>query len=106
MAHFTFCISALQELLICLAQALHWFCIDPFRHSVKVDQEAEENLVRRGAIFVNSAEIAENGYAGHILSMKGQDTRGFLIQAYASFCRVVAMKMLVLAVVCRGDFSQ
>lgn len=43
----------------------------PLRHSVKIDKQTQENLVRGRTVFVNPAEIAEDGNAGHIFAMKG-----------------------------------
>lgn len=96
-----------ERLLICLAQTHHWTGIDPLSHPVEVDKKAEEHLIGCGAVFVNPAKIAEDGYAGHVLAVESEDTRGLLTEPRCPFGgRYLAVQMVVLAIVCGGDLCQ
>jgi hypothetical protein len=53
---------------------------------------------------VNPTQIAENGYTGHVLAMKGKHTRRLLAQPRCSFWRgYLPMQVLVLLVI-RGRY--
>jgi len=47
--------------------------IDHLSHTVKIYQQAEEDFISRRTVLVNSAEVAQNGDTGHILTMERQD---------------------------------
>ena len=75
--------------------------IDSLCHSVKVDEKTQEDLVRSGTVFMYTAEIAQNGNARHILSMKSEHACGLRAHVRCAFWRrYLAMQMLMLLVVC------
>ena len=43
-------------------------------HAIKVDQKTEEDLVGGGAVLVDTAEIAQDGDARHVLTMECKHT--------------------------------
>ena len=67
-----------QGLLGSFTKTLHRTSIDALCHPVEVNEEAQEDLIGSGAVFVDAAEIAEDGYAGHIFAMESQDASGLL----------------------------
>jgi hypothetical protein len=87
--------------------ACHGSCVDPFGHPVEVYEETKEHLVGGRTVLVNPAKIAEDGYAGHVLAVEGQDTGGLLTEPGSAFWRrYLAVQGIVLPVVGRGDFGQ
>jgi hypothetical protein len=67
--------------LIGLAQTQHWASVYPLSHSIEVDEKTEEHLISGRAIFMDSAEIAENRYARHVLAMESENAGGLLTQS-------------------------
>lgn len=100
-------VHAIERLLIGLSQTQHGPCIYSFGHPVEVDQETEKHLVGGRTVFMDSAEVAEDRYAGYVLAMKSQYARGLLAQPGCAFGgRYLAMQMIVLPVIGRGDLGQ
>ena len=56
---------------------------------------------------MDSAEVAEDRYARYVLAMESQNARGLLAQPGCAFGgRYLAMQMIVLPVIGRGDLGQ
>lgn len=81
--------------------------IDELRHAVKVDQQAEEYLVRGWAVFVDASEIAQDGDAWHVLTVKSKHARGLWAEVAGSVRRRdVAMNVFMVHVVGRRDLGE
>ena len=81
--------------------------VDGLRHAVEIYQQAEEDFIGGGTILVNPAQIAQDGDAGHILSMERQDAR--LLLAHVGrflWWRHRLVYVLVLLIVGSGDFGE
>lgn len=97
----------LRRLLTSLTKALHRTRVYSLRHAVEIDKQAEEHLVCCRTVFMNPAQVAQDGYAGHILSVECQHTCCLLAQASGPFRRrYLPMKILVLLVIRGGDLGQ
>lgn len=93
--------------MVRLAQTQHRTGIDPLGHSVEVDKKAEEHLIGGRAVLMNPAEIAEDGYARHVLAVESEDTCGLLAEPRGALGRgYLAVQMVVLPVICGGDLCE
>lgn len=81
--------------------------VHQFRHTVKVDQQAEKDLVRRGAVFVNASQVAQDGNARDILAVECKHTGRLRAQMTGAVRRGdVAMNVFVMHVICGGDLGE
>ena len=81
--------------------------IDHFRHTIEVDQEAEEDFISCRTIFMDPAQITEDGDAWHVLAMKCQDTGCLAIPSRGAFgWRYMPADMLMLPVIRSRDLRQ
>ena len=81
--------------------------IDHFGHTVKIDEQREEDFVGGRAVLMYTAQVAGNGNARHIFPMESKHALCLLAQASrAIWIRYVPVKMLVLTVIRSGDFGQ
>lgn len=81
--------------------------INQLSHTVKVDQQAQEDFVGRGAVLVNPRKIAKNSDAGDILAMERKHARGLGSEVgRAVGRRDVAMDGFVVHVVRGGYFGE
>ena len=61
-------------MLVHFTQVVHGTRVDLLHHAVEIDQKTQEDFITGGTVFVYAQKIAQYCYAGHILSVKGQDT--------------------------------
>ncbi|EZF28224.1 hypothetical protein H101_08094, partial [Trichophyton interdigitale H6] len=80
--------------------------VDGLGHAVKVDEQADEDLVGGRAVLVDAAEVVEDGDAGHILAVKGQHAGCLRRQRALLRPGDVPVQVFVLAVVGRGDLGE
>lgn len=77
--------------------------IDKLGHAIKVDQQAQENLIGGWAVFVDAGEIAEDGDAGDVLAVECENAGGLRAEIGSAVGRRdVAMDILMLHVI-RGS---
>ena len=99
--------STVVGMLVQFAQILDGSRVHLFRHTVKVDQEAYKDLVARGAIFVDAVQVAQDSDARNVLPMESQNTVGLSTHRGAGVGGGhLPVQMLVLHIVCRGDFGE
>lgn len=81
---------------------VYYFC-----HSIKVNQQTQEDFICGRTVFVDSTEITQNCNCGHVFTMKSQHTRRLRAHGRAIiFMGNRPVQMIVLSVVRRGDFRQ
>lgn len=81
--------------------------VDQLRHAVKVDQQAEEHLVCGWTVFVDASEVAEDGDARHVLTVKSKHTGGLWAEIVGAVRgRDMAMDVIMVHVVGGGDLGQ
>ena len=89
------------------AESLQSPAVDHFRHAVKVNQQAQENLVRRRAVLVYAAQIAQNRDAGHVLAVKCNDAGRLWTEPRRALGRWNgALCIFMLAIVGGRNFGQ
>lgn len=81
--------------------------IHHLRHSIKIDQQAEEYLVGGGTIFVYARQVVENRNRRHIFAMKCKHATGLRTEIRGAVGRRdMAMNVLMLHVVRCRDLCQ
>ena len=80
--------------------------VDELRHAIKVNQQAQKNLVGGRTVLVDSGEVAEDGDAGHVLAVEGQDAGGLRAQVRRTVGgRNVAMELFMVKIICGCDLG-
>lgn len=74
-------------------------------HAVEIDQQADENFVGGGAVFVDAGQIAKNGYRWYIFAMESKYT-GSLGAKIRCPIRRGDSHIIVMDVVSGGNFRQ
>lgn len=81
--------------------------IDHFRHPIKIHQQTQKNFICRWAVFMNPAEIAQDGDARNILPMESKNTGVLLTQPRSAFWWwYMPMQVFMLTIIRRRNFRQ
>lgn len=81
--------------------------VDELRHAIKVNQQAQKNLVCGRAVLVDAGEVAEDGDAGHVLAVEGQDAGGLRAQVRRTVGgRNVAMELFMVKIIRGCDLGE